>query len=131
MRKKVILIIVILVILGLMYNLFQKPFRWKINANEVKGVFLNEKQVTEEQKSKIVKAYNNMRYVRKRDSLNGSTPKYVCRIELNSGEIISIQDVGITHLIVDKKKGTSSTSYWAESSDFYNIAENIPLKNNE
>ena len=104
------------------------PFGWTINESEVKNVYLNDVQVSDEQKSEVVREYNNMKNVRKRNSLEGSTPKYVFKIELNSGALIDIQDIGNTNFIVDRKKGTKYTSFWAESPNVYNIAEKIANK---
>ena len=128
MRNKLVLISVLVITLGSLYHLLGTPFGWTINESEVKNVYLNDIQVSEEQKSEVVREYNNMKNVRRRNSLEGSTPKYVFKIELNSGVIIDIQDIGTSNFIVDREKGTKYTSFWAESPNVYNIAENISLK---
>ena len=106
MRNKIVLASLLVITLGLLYHLCVRPFGWIINEKEVKSIYLNGIQVSETQKSEVVRAYNNMKNVRRRNSLEGSTPKYVCKIELNSGEVIDIQDVGIIKFIIDREKGT-------------------------
>ncbi|MFL0248774.1 hypothetical protein ACJDUG_17680 [Clostridium sp. WILCCON 0185] len=128
MRNKILLSGLFLIALIVAYHLFNRPFNWRINEHEVKGILLNSTRVSDEQKSKLIKAYNDMTFVRRRKSTEGSTPKYVCNIELISGEIIDIQDVSTTNFIVDKQKEAKYTSYWTNSSSFYDIAENIIVK---
>lgn len=128
MRNKILLVGILVIILGSLYYLLVRPFGWTINEKEVKNVYLNGIQVSDKQKSEVVTEYNNMKNIRRRNSLEGSTPKYVCNIELNSGVVIDIQDIGTTNFIVDRKKGNKNTSFWADSPKFYNIAENISLK---
>ena len=128
MKNKILLVSVLVITLGTLYHLFVRPFGWTINERDVKYVYLNAIKVSEEQKSEVVREYNNMKNVRRRNSLEGSTPKYVCKIELNSGVVIDIQDIGTTNFIVDRKKGIKYNSFWADSSNLYNIAENISLK---
>ena len=128
MRKKLIFFGLSVAILVIMFHLFIRPLNWKLNESEVKNIMLNGIQISEGHKSEIVRIYNSMTSVRRRNSFEGSTPTYVCIIELNSGEVIDIQDVSATKLIVGKKKGKSYTSYWTRSSNFNSVAESILLK---
>lgn len=127
LKKKIIITVLSVLVLGLFYNFFVRPLNWRINRNEIESMTLDN-TLSSEQINKVLKSYNSMYKISKRTTMNGSTPRYVLVIKLKSGEEISVQDCGggfIVERVKEKVKGAKCQSYWARSKNLYEIWEQI------
>lgn len=129
MKKIITTTFVIIVSIILLYLIFFVPYGWKINDTKVKDISLNGHNVNNNQIADIVKEYNNMFDIKEKNNLEGSTPKYVITINLNSNLKINIQDVGKDNFIVDTFDKSNHKSYWARSKELYGLMEKIDTKN--
>jgi len=127
---RVIIIIIFIIIGNLLYRRLSvhKPISSEnIASMQLWGVYKQGPKISNEEKQKIVEAFNSIYSIRRNPEFQGTTPESGITIDLKSGEHISVIKSGRDFEIQRHGDG-KAVSYWGKNRYIKTLLEELSRK---